>query len=364
MDISGNYTLYAPREVVWNALLDPETLKRTVPGCESLEQTGENEYAVRMNVGVAGVKGSYDGTLRVLDAQKPESYRMVVDGTGARGILHGDGTLHLEAKDAGTTVVRYTGQAQIGGAIASVGMRVAGGAANMLIKQYFVRLADLLPSIPAASEATSEAPAAPAATMAATDTVATSDTAAAMANEPAAPEAASPEVSQPEPPHVEQAAASESMPAATDAPVLVNPGMSGVSSGMMPTAGDDAGAQSSLADAAPSEDVTAVPELPVEPPSTPAPEPVAAPEPTPAPAAESVPMPVDAMMPPPTAPIHPPASAMSQPARTPLVNFARRAGLGDGSIESEQRWAQIIGIVLFVAVLVVVLLIVWLFIRQ
>ncbi|HEU5349431.1 MAG TPA: carbon monoxide dehydrogenase subunit G [Ktedonobacterales bacterium] len=154
MDISGSYTLHAPREQVWNALLDPDTLKRTVPGCESLEQTGDNEYAVRLNVGVAGVKGTYDGALKVLEVKQPDSYRMVVDGTGARGILHGDGVLRLDAQDAGTTVVRYSGQAQLGGTIASIGMRVAGGAANMLIKQYFARLARQLPTsaMPATSE--------------------------------------------------------------------------------------------------------------------------------------------------------------------------------------------------------------------
>jgi uncharacterized protein len=151
MDISGSYTLSAPREQVWDALLDPNIVTRTVPGCESVEQTDDNQYAIRLNVGVAGLKGFYDNTLRVLDAQKPEMYRIIVDGTGVRGILHGDGVVRLEARDASTTVVHYTGQAQLGGAIAGLGMQVASGAANMLIKQYFTRLADLLPPAPIAA---------------------------------------------------------------------------------------------------------------------------------------------------------------------------------------------------------------------
>ena len=145
MDISGSYTLNAPREQVWNALRDPGALKRAIPGCESLEQTGDNAYTVRLNVGVAGVKGIYNGSLHVLDAQAPESYHLVMDGTGVRGILHRDGVLRLEAQATGTTVVHYAGQAQLGGAIASVGPLVATGAANRLIKEYFTRLADLLP---------------------------------------------------------------------------------------------------------------------------------------------------------------------------------------------------------------------------
>jgi uncharacterized protein len=162
MNISGSYTLNAPREQVWNALLDPDLLKRAIPGCESLEPTGDNQYAVRLNVAVAGVKGVYQGTLQMLDAQKPESYRVVLDGAGTRGIVHSDGVLRLETNAAGTTDLHYTGQAQLGGALASLGAQVASGAANMLVKQYFGRMADLLPAMPApAPVAASAAPPVP-----------------------------------------------------------------------------------------------------------------------------------------------------------------------------------------------------------
>ncbi len=59
MEIADSYTLHASREQVWNALLDPATLKRSVPGCELLEQTGDNAYTMRLNVRVAGIKGVY-----------------------------------------------------------------------------------------------------------------------------------------------------------------------------------------------------------------------------------------------------------------------------------------------------------------
>lgn len=149
MDISDRYTLKAPREQVWDALLNPDSLKRSLPGCESVERTGDNVYIVRLHVGVAGIKGLYNGTARLLDVRMPESYHLVVDGSGNRGILHGDGTVRLEAKDADTTVVHFSGQAQPGGALASMGMQVARGAANILIKQYFDRLDHLLPATPA-----------------------------------------------------------------------------------------------------------------------------------------------------------------------------------------------------------------------
>jgi carbon monoxide dehydrogenase subunit G len=161
MDISSSYTLNAPREQVWDALLDPDLLKRAIPGCESLEPTGDNQYAMRLNVDVAGVKGAYQGTMRVLDAQKPESYRVVVDGAGARGILHSDGVLRLTANDAGTTDIHYTGQAQLGGPVASIGAQVASGAASMLLKRYFGRIASLMPAAPVVAPVAEVDPVAP-----------------------------------------------------------------------------------------------------------------------------------------------------------------------------------------------------------
>lgn len=144
MDISGNYTLYAPRESVWNALHDPDLLRRTVPGCERLERQSDDTYALRLNVGIAAVKGLYDGTLQLTDLLQPESYRIHVEGRGSRGMLHGDGTLHLDEREPATTVVTYKGSAHLGGAIAGIGMRVAAGAAHMLIRSYFSALADVL----------------------------------------------------------------------------------------------------------------------------------------------------------------------------------------------------------------------------
>jgi uncharacterized protein len=153
MDISSSYTLNAPREQVWDALLDPDLLKRAIPGCESLEPTGDNQYALRLNVDVAGIKGVYQGAMRVLDVQKPESYRVVVDGAGAHGILHSDGVLRLQANDAGTTDIHYSGQVQLGGPVASIGAQVASGAVSMLLKRYFGRIASLMPAVPAPAPA-------------------------------------------------------------------------------------------------------------------------------------------------------------------------------------------------------------------
>ena len=126
----------ARRERVWQALVDPAVLQRCIPGCEGLERTGENAYAATLRAGVGSIKGVFKGNVRLEDVRAPEHYRMVVDGKGQPGFLKGTGDLDLEEQGE-LTVVRYAGDVQVGGTLASVGQRLIQGAAKMMASQFF-----------------------------------------------------------------------------------------------------------------------------------------------------------------------------------------------------------------------------------
>lgn len=134
MKLEGTYTFDAPRETVWQALLDPEVLARTMPGCEKLEQIGENEYKGALKIRVGPVQGQFEGIVNLSNINAPESYRMQVDGKGAPGFMKGVGEVRLE--DQGdATLMHYTGEAQVGGRIASVGQRLLDSSAKALTRQ-------------------------------------------------------------------------------------------------------------------------------------------------------------------------------------------------------------------------------------
>ncbi len=137
MKIEGTQELSAARERVWRALIDPEALRRCIPGCESLERTGENTYAATLRAGVGAIKGVFKGNVRLEDVRAPEHYRLVVDGKGQPGFLKGSGDLDLEEREGGATLVRYAGDVQVGGTIAGVGQRMIQGAAKMMASQFF-----------------------------------------------------------------------------------------------------------------------------------------------------------------------------------------------------------------------------------
>ncbi len=140
MELTGDHTFAAPRERVWQFLLDPETLRQCLPGCEKLEAVGADEYEATMKIGVAMIRGTYQGRVKISDKQEPTSYRMLVEGKGSAGQVSGEGRLEL-SEEGGQTRVRYSGTANVRGTLARVGARVMQPAAKMVVGQFFNCLA-------------------------------------------------------------------------------------------------------------------------------------------------------------------------------------------------------------------------------
>lgn len=140
MKLSGEQTVPASREAVYDAMLDPETLKGALPGCEKLEEIGPNEYLATMTIGVAMIKGKYDGKVKITDDTRPEGFTMHIEGKGPQGQLSGVGTVKFEAISDSETKVIYDGDANVRGMLARIGSRVIQPAANMIVGKFFSEL--------------------------------------------------------------------------------------------------------------------------------------------------------------------------------------------------------------------------------
>ena len=140
MKISGSHTLPVPRERAYTLLQDPEVLARSIPGCDSLVKTGENEYQMKMKMALASISGAFDGKVRIADQNPPDSFRMTVEGTGKIGFMKGEGLLKL-TPNGDATDVGYEGDVQVGGTIAAVGQRLLDTTSKMMIKRFFDKLA-------------------------------------------------------------------------------------------------------------------------------------------------------------------------------------------------------------------------------
>ena len=137
MKLSGDAVLHAPAEAVWDTLLDPAVLVRTIPGCERLETTGEHTYAMTVNVGVSAIRGTYAGTCSLGELQPPSSLLLSAQGAGAPGTIGSAVNVRLEDLGDGTTSLSYEADVLVGGMIAGVGQRMLGSVSRRLAGEFF-----------------------------------------------------------------------------------------------------------------------------------------------------------------------------------------------------------------------------------
>jgi uncharacterized protein len=157
MKLSGEHLFDADRDRLWQALLDPEVLAKTLPGTQKLERTGENEYRGSLLIKVGPVQGAFDGGVKLFDLDPPHGYRMEIEGRGAPGFLKGIGRLELEARGAQTNL-RYEIDAQVGGRVAAVGQRLIESSAKVITRQGLEGLERQLAVSTAGGGATPAAP--------------------------------------------------------------------------------------------------------------------------------------------------------------------------------------------------------------
>ena len=137
MEMTGEQLIPVSQADTWKALNDPAVLKDCIPGCESIERTGDNEYEVLLTAKVGPVSAKFKGKMTVADADPPNSYRLIFEGQGGvAGFAKGDATVALATEGKGTRLT-YTAKAAVGGKLAQVGARLIDGVAKQLAGKFF-----------------------------------------------------------------------------------------------------------------------------------------------------------------------------------------------------------------------------------
>lgn len=127
-----------PRDEVYAALVDPVVLARLLPGVEKFTETGPDQYAVEVKLGVGAIKGNYQGSIELFDRTPPEGYKLRGDAKGGPGWARGEAQFRLESSESGGTHVIASADTQVGGAIAGVGQRMMEGVAKSMAQEFFV----------------------------------------------------------------------------------------------------------------------------------------------------------------------------------------------------------------------------------
>jgi carbon monoxide dehydrogenase subunit G len=136
MRVHGTFQFRAPPAAVYRALLDPVALQACIPGCERLESTGPRQYRATVKVGIAAIRGTFQGDVSISDEEPDRGYQMQVTAKGGPGTVAGGATIRLSPAGEETTV-DVEGDARIAGPAAGVAQRLFGGIATSMMNQFF-----------------------------------------------------------------------------------------------------------------------------------------------------------------------------------------------------------------------------------
>jgi uncharacterized protein len=158
MEMTGEFRIPAPRQRVWEGLNDPEILKSSIPGCQTIEKLSDTEFTAKVLAQVGPVRANFAGKVTLSDLEPPRGYTIAGEGSGGvAGFAKGSAKVNLD-EDGNATVLHYAVQAHVGGKLAQIGSRLIDSVARRMAENFFTRfVAAVAPEQPATiSAATAE----------------------------------------------------------------------------------------------------------------------------------------------------------------------------------------------------------------
>jgi carbon monoxide dehydrogenase subunit G len=140
MDMTGERRIAAPRQAVWNGLNDTKILRASIPGCESLEKTSDNQMKAVAAIKLGPISARFNGAVTLSDIDAPNSYTIMGEGQGGvAGFAKGGAKVFLTDEDDGATLLKYAVHAQVGGKLAQLGARLIDATAKQMAEQFFTK---------------------------------------------------------------------------------------------------------------------------------------------------------------------------------------------------------------------------------
>ena len=145
MKLSGSYQINLSKEKVWEALNDPEILKKAIPGCEEFKKNSDTEFTATATNKIGPFNASFTGDIELTDLDPPNSYKITGSGNSPVGFASGEATVKLEDNENGTKLI-YEVEANVGGKIAQVGSRLIDMTAKKMADIFFGKFSELISS--------------------------------------------------------------------------------------------------------------------------------------------------------------------------------------------------------------------------
>jgi len=143
MKLSGSYQIKLEKQKVWEALNNPEILKKAIPGCEEFIKKSDTEFTATAKNKIGPFNASFTGDIELKDIDAPNSYKITGSGNSPVGFASGEASVKLEEKNGITDLV-YSVEANVGGKIAQVGSRLIDMTAKKMADVFFGKFSEII----------------------------------------------------------------------------------------------------------------------------------------------------------------------------------------------------------------------------
>ncbi|HEY1075297.1 MAG TPA: carbon monoxide dehydrogenase subunit G [Fontimonas sp.] len=145
MQITGQQRISATRQQVWNALNDPEVLRRCIPGCQSLSKESDTRMVATVEIKIGPIGARFNGAVELADINAPDSYTLIIEGQGGTvGSVKSIAKVKLSDGGDGATVLGYDVDAQVSGRLAQLGGPIMDATAKQLAARFFGQFGNVI----------------------------------------------------------------------------------------------------------------------------------------------------------------------------------------------------------------------------
>jgi carbon monoxide dehydrogenase subunit G len=137
MQFSGTVQIAAPRDRVWDFLMDPNQVGSCGPGVESIEVIDADHFKAKAKVGVGFISARFVVDMTVAQRNEPDLAVLKAHGQAPGSAVDATANMSLSGPPEGPTTMDWSADVTIAGTLASVGARMIEGTANKMIGQTF-----------------------------------------------------------------------------------------------------------------------------------------------------------------------------------------------------------------------------------
>jgi carbon monoxide dehydrogenase subunit G len=157
MKLAAQQRIAAPRERVWEGLNDPQVLRASIPGCQSLDKVADDRFTATVEVKLGPIGALFKGTVSLTDLDPLRGYTLLLQGSGGiAGSMKGTARVHL-SEASGGTLISYEVEAQVGGRMAQLGGPLIDATAEQLAAKFFTRFGEIVAGAAADAQPTTDA---------------------------------------------------------------------------------------------------------------------------------------------------------------------------------------------------------------